>query len=251
MPLYFERRPERLITEGGVRTDGRLPYEMRPIKMMVGVLERADGSAFIEWGGNRILAAVFGPREVHPKHMVLPDRALVRARYNMAPFSTPERRRPGPDRRSIELSKVIREALKPAIFVENYPGAVIDIFVEVLRSDAGTRVAGVNAASLALASAGIAMRGLVAACSIGRVGDFIVVDPNHDEDMWGDSDMPLAMMMESEEITLLQADGTLTGDQFREALDLGRKAIRFIYEVQKEALKRPYQMVERSVGRLV
>ncbi len=247
MPLYVEKKPERLITEDGVRTDGRLPHEIRPIRMTVGVLERADGSALVEWGGNRILAAVFGPREVHPKHLMLPDKALVRARYNMAPFSTPERRRPGPDRRSVELSKVIREALKPAIFVENYPGAVIDIFVEVLRSDAGTRVAGVTAASLALAHAGIAMRGLVAACAAGRVGDFVVCDPNHDEDMWGDADMPMAMMMESRKITLLQIDGPMTPDQFEEALNMAKRGIEFVYELQKEALKRPYIMVERRV----
>jgi len=247
MPLYVERRPEVLITEDGVRTDGRKPYELRPIKMTVGILDKADGSAFIEWGGNRILAAVFGPREVHPKHLVLPDKALIRTRYSMAPFSTPERKRPGPDRRSVELSKVIREALKPAIFVENYPGSVIDIFIEVLRSDAGTRVAGVNAASLALANAGIAMRGLISACAVGRVGEFIICDPNHDEDMWGDADMPMAMLMESEEVTLLQTDGPMTESQFKEALDLGRKAIRFLYEMQKEALRRPYQVIERAV----
>ena len=247
MPLYVEKKPDVLITEDGVRTDGRLPHEIRPIRMTVGILDKADGSAFIEWGGNRILAAVFGPREVHPKHLALPDKALIRTRYNMAPFSTPERKRPGPDRRSVELSKVIREAIKPAIFVENYPGSVIDIFVEVLRSDAGTRVAGVNAASLALANAGIAMRGLVAACAVGRVENFIVCDPNHDEDMWGDADMPMAMLMESEKITLLQTDGPMTDEQFKEALEMGRRCIRFLYEMQKEALKRPYLVVERSV----
>ncbi len=247
MPLYVEKKPDVLITEDGVRTDGRLPHEIRPIRMTVGILDKADGSAFIEWGGNRILAAVFGPREVHPKHLALPDKALIRTRYNMAPFSTPERKRPGPDRRSVELSKVIREAIKPAIFVENYPGSVIDIFVEVLRSDAGTRVAGVNAASLALANAGIAMRGLVAACAVGRVENFIICDPNHDEDMWGDADMPMAMLMESEKITLLQTDGPMTDEQFKEALEMGRRCIRFLYEMQKEALKRPYLVVERSV----
>lgn len=247
MPLYVEKKPDVLITEDGVRTDGRLPHEIRPIRMTVGILDKADGSAFIEWGGNRILAAVFGPREVHPKHLALPDKALIRTRYNMAPFSTPERKRPGPDRRSIELSKVIREAIKPAIFVENYPGSVIDIFVEVLKSDAGTRVAGVNAASLALANAGIAMRGLVAACAVGRVENFIICDPNHDEDMWGDADMPMAMLMESEKITLLQTDGPMTDEQFKEALEMGRRCIRFLYEMQKEALKRPYLVVERSV----
>lgn len=245
--LYVEKKPEKLIDENGLRVDGRRPREMRPIKMEVGVLDRADGSALVEWGGNRILAAVFGPREVHPKHMALPDKALVRVRYNMAPFSTPERRKPGPDRRSIELSKVIRNALEQAIFVEKYPGAAIDIFVEVLRSDAGTRVAGITAASLALAEAGIAMRGLVAACSIGKIGDIIVVDPGHDEDMWGDADMPIAVMFEDRLITLLQMDGPMDEFQFSEALSLGMSCCELIYELQKEALRRPFVFVERKV----
>ncbi len=248
MPIYLQEPPEILITPEGVRTDGRGPHDLRPIKMTVGVLNRADGSAYVEWGGNRILAAVYGPREVHPKHLTLPDRALVRCRYNMAPFSTEERKRPGPDRRSIELSKVIREALLPAIFVDKYPGTVIDIFVEIIRSDAGTRCAGTTAASLALADAGIAMRGLVTALAVGRVGDWIVMDPNHDEDMYGDVDVPVAFLMEDKEITLLQLDGPLTEDEFNEALDLAMKGADLVYEMQKEALRRPYLVVERSVA---
>jgi len=247
MPIFVETRPEVLITEEGVRVDGRGPLDLRPIRMEVGVLSRADGSAYIEWGGNRILAAVYGPREAKPKHIALPDRALVRCRYMMAPFSTLERRKPGPDRRSVELSKVIREALAPSIFLEEYPGTVIDVFVEVLRSDAGTRVAGVTAASLALANAGIALRGLVSAVAVGRVGDWIVVDPGHDEDMWGDADMPVAFLMEDKEITLLQLDGPMTEEQFMEALSLAEKSAEIIYEAQREALRRPLILAERRV----
>ncbi|RLG51583.1 MAG: exosome complex exonuclease Rrp41, partial [Thermoproteota archaeon] len=145
--IFTEEKPEILIQEDGTRIDGRKPDEMRPISIEVGVLRKANGSAYLEWGGNRVLAAVYGPREVHPRHLALPDRALIRCRYNMAPFSTEERKRPGPDRRSIELSKVIREALLPAVFVERFPNTSIDIFVEILRSDAGTRIAGITAAS--------------------------------------------------------------------------------------------------------
>jgi len=249
LPLIVEKKPEVLITEDGIRTDGRGPLDLRPIKIQVGVLSRADGSAYLEWGGNRVLAAVYGPREVHPKHMALPDRALLRCRYNMAPFSTPERKRPGPDRRSVELSKVIREALLPSIFLERYPGTAIDVFVEILRSDAGTRVAGVTAASLALADAGIEMRGLVTAVAVGRVEDWVVVDPNHDEDQWGDADIPVAFLMEEKEITLLQLDGPMTQEQFDRALELASQAADLIYEVQKEALRRPYEAVRLEILR--
>ncbi|MEM2897412.1 MAG: exosome complex exonuclease Rrp41, partial [Candidatus Bathyarchaeia archaeon] len=155
----------RLVDEEGIRIDGRKFDELRKIKMEIGVLDKADGSAYIEHGGNKILIAVYGPREAHPKHISLPDRAVVRCRYHMAPFSTEERKSPAPSRREIELSKVTREALEPAIINEYYPRATIDIFIEVLQSDGGTRCAGITGASIALADAGIPMKSLVSACA--------------------------------------------------------------------------------------
>ncbi|RLF79611.1 exosome complex exonuclease Rrp41, partial [Thermococci archaeon] len=133
-------KPEglKLIDENGKRLDGRKKYELRSIKMEVGVLKSADGSAYVEWGKNKILAAVYGPREIHPKHLQKPDRAILRVRYNMAPFSVEERKKPGPDRRSVEISKVIRGALEPAVILELFPRTSIDVFIEVLQADAGT-----------------------------------------------------------------------------------------------------------------
>jgi len=60
-------KPEKLI-ENGIRLDGRRPDELRPIKIKVGVLNRADGSCYLEFGRNKVIAAVYGPREVHPRH---------------------------------------------------------------------------------------------------------------------------------------------------------------------------------------
>jgi len=165
----------KLIDENGIRIDGRKFNELRKIKMEIGVLDKADGSAYIEHGGNKILVAVYGPREAHPKHISLPDRAVIRCRYHMAPFSTEERKSPAPSRREIELSKVIREALEPAIIASQYPRTTIDIFIEVLQSDGGTRCAGITGASLALADAGIPMKSLVSACAVGKVNGEIAI----------------------------------------------------------------------------
>src|SRR4030065_2764710 len=110
--MYLEKYPERLIDEEGNRLDGRKFDELRPIKIEVGTLEKADGSAYIEQGKNKILAAVFGPREMHPKHLAQADRMVLRCRYHMAPFSVEERKSPAPSRREVELSKVIRESLE-------------------------------------------------------------------------------------------------------------------------------------------
>jgi exosome complex component RRP41 len=195
-----------LIDEYGKRSDGRGIDDLRPIKITVGVIKNADGSAFIEFGKNKIIVAVYGPREVHPKHMALPDRCVLRCRYHMSPFSTDTRKNPAPSRREVEISKVIRESLEPSLILSDYPRAVIDVFVEVLQADGGSRCAGIIAASVALADAGINMRDLVSACAAGRLGDNIVLDINDLEDKEGDADMPVAYLPNIEQITLLQLD---------------------------------------------
>ena len=181
-----------LIDENGRRTDGRTADELREIKITVGVVKNADGSAFIEFGKNKIVAAVYGPREVHTKHMALPDRCVLRCRYHMSPFSTDTRKNTAPSRREIEISKEMREALEPALMLEDYPRAAIDVFVEVLQADGGSRCAGITAASIALADAGINMRDIVASCAAGKVDEKIVLDINDTEDKEGEADMPVA-----------------------------------------------------------
>ena len=233
----------KLIDAKGLRVDCRRLDELRPIKLEVGILDKADGSAYIEHGKNKILAAVYGPREAHPKHIALADRAVVRCRYHMAPFSVDERKSPAPSRRELELSKVIRESLEPAIMSEYFPRATIDIFIEVLQADAGTRCAGITAASLALADAGIPMRELVAACAAGKIEGKVILDLSDIEDKKGEADLPVALMPKSNVISLIQMDGSLSDEEFRQALDLSTDACRKIYEMQREALKLKYHVV--------
>ena len=229
-----------LIDENGKRTDGRGIDELRTVKITVGPAKNADGSAFIEFGKNKILAAVYGPREVHPKHMALPDRCVLRCRYHMSPFSTDTRKNPAPSRREVEISKVMREALEPALMLEDYPRAAIDVFVEVLQSDGGSRCAGIAAAAVALADAGINMRDLVSSCAAGKVDDKIVLDINDEEDKEGGADMPVAYLPRLEQVTLLQLDGRLTPEQFNECLDKAIGGCKMVYEIQKQALMQKY-----------
>lgn len=226
--------------EKGVRHDGRRPEDMRPVRMEVGVLDNAQGSALVEFGKTRILAAVYGPREILPKHMTLPGRAILRIRYHMAPFSTTERKNPAPSRREIELSKVIREALEASVFTRLYPRTTIDVFIEVLQADGGTRTAGITAASLALADAGIPMRDLIAGVAVGKVGGRIVVDVDEVEDSMGEADMPVAMMPGLGKIVLLQLNGSLSRDEFKQAMNMAIGAINKIYEMQKSVLKEKF-----------
>jgi exosome complex component RRP41 len=233
-------KPEKLIDKKGLRIDGRKFDELRPLKLEVGVLPNADGSAYIEHGKNRILVAVYGPKEAHPKHMALQDRTVLKCRYHMAPFSVQERKSPAPSRREVELSKVIRESFEPAIFVEYYPRTMIDLFIEVLQADGGTRCASITAAALALADAGIPMRDLVVSCAAGKADETIVLDLDDTEDKLGVADVPVAYMPSLNAVTLLQMDGKLSLDEFEAAVNLALEGCKQIYVMQKEALKNKY-----------
>jgi exosome complex component RRP41 len=238
-----QHKPQLIVN--GKRIDGREPQDLRQIRMDVGVLKNADGSALVEMGNTKVLAAVYGPREVVPRHQEQVDRAVIRCRYRMLSFSTlSERKSPAPTRREIELSKVIREALEPAILSTQFPRAAIDIFVEVINAEGGTRTTGITAASLALADAGIPMLDLVAAVAVGKVDGVIVLDLNEVEDMYGEADMPVAAMPSLKRITMIQLNGVLTLDEFRKALALALEGINKIYQLQKEVLRKKYVEVE-------
>ena len=229
-----------LLDENGIRSDGRKVNETRKVTIKAGVLKNASGSAYIEFGGNKILAGVFGPRDVHPKHMSNPDTGILRVRYHMEPFSVDERKKPAPSRREIEISKVIKEALEPAVMLEQFPRTAVDVFLEVLQADGGTRCAALDAASVALVDAGIPMRDLVCACASGKAADTLILDVNNEEDQAGQADMPIGYMPNLGQITLLQLDGVLTPDEFKKCVEIGIDGCKQIYEIQKNSLREKY-----------
>jgi len=231
----------------GLRIDGRKMHDLRPIRMEVGVVERAEGSALVSMGKTRVLCVVRGPVECVPSHMADPERAILDVAYRMATFSTDERKSPSPSRREIELSKIIREALEPALLLGEYPRMMIRVYCLVLQADGGTRTASINAASLALAYAGIPMQDLVASVAVGYYDGKILVDLNAAEDDLC-ADIPMAMMPAYNKITLLQADHIFPIDKIREILDVGRKAINQIYELQKKTLKSKYAEIAKTTG---
>ncbi len=225
------------------RKDGRKLNEMRPITAKAGVIKNADGSAMFQIGNTIAYAAVYGPRELYPKFLQDPTKGILRCKYNMMPFSgSGDRVKPGPSRRSTEISLVTEKALSPVLNLEEFPNAVVDVFIELPQTDAGTRCAGICAAAIALADAGIAMRDMVSAVSVGKVNEKIMVDLNYDEESEeGEvADIPVAYMPKSDKITLLQMDGEITKDELIKALNLGKEAAKQIYEIQKATLKEKY-----------
>ena len=230
------------------RIDGRKFDEARKIEAKVGVIKRADGSAMFKIGNTWAYAAVYGPRNLHPKFLQDPQKGILRCNYNMMPFSSSgERVRPGGSRRSKEISLVTEKALLPVLDLEEYPNSVVDVFIELPQTEAGSRCAGICAASMALADAGLEMKDLVCAVSAGKVDDKLVIDLDYAEESYKDgpvADIPIAVMPNSGKVTLLQMDGEIKKEELMKLIEMTKKALNDIYEIQKKALKEKYHEVE-------
>jgi len=226
----------------GKRLDGRGLEDLRPVRIVARVLNDADGSAYVEWGKNKVLAGVYGPKECIPKHGASLYRSIIKCRYMMAPFcSLEEHGRSGPNRRSKELSMLIAQVFENVIINEAYPETEIEIFVEILQSDGGTRCAAITAAAVALADAGIPMKDLVAAVAVGKFDGEVGVDLSKEEDNSGDSDMPIAIAPRNGEILLFQMDGLLTREETDKGIEMALEASKKIHELQADALRKVYE----------
>jgi len=227
------------------RESGRKAEEPRTMVAKVGVVPNADGSALFAFGDTVAIAAVYGPRQLHPQHMQDPSTGILRVNYDLLSFSVHDRKKPGPSRRSQEISKVIEWALLPVLNLKEFPNTVIDVQIYIPQADASTRVAGINAASMALAHAGIPMKDLVTAVSVGKLDKDLVVDVDKSEEDFeegeGATDWAMAKIATTDEITLLQFDGKIQPEMGKKALVMGAKACDHIYQIQKKALKEAFE----------
>ncbi len=230
------------------RFDGRKIDETRPIVAKAGVIKKADGSAFFKIGKTWAYAAVYGPKDLHPKFLQNPRKGVLRFSYAMMPFSgMGERIRPGPNRRAKEISLVSEKALNEVVDLEEFPGTVVDIVVELPQADAGSRCAGICAASIALADAGIPMKDMVAAVAAGVVDDTVVLDLDYKEEHYPEfaesydsehvADIPVASIPSTGQITLLQMDGIVSKDQLLKAITMAKDKCKEIAEIQRQAIK--------------
>jgi len=228
------------------RLDGRKFDETRKIEAKVGIIKRANGSAYFRMGNTIAYAAVYGPRNLYPRFLQNPEKGILRCNYNMMPFSSSnERVKPGGSRRSKEISLVTEKALLPVLNLDEYPNSVVDVFIELPQTEAGSRCAGICAASMALADAGLFMKDLVAAVSVGKVDDKLLVDLDYSEESYEDShvaDIPIAIMPNSDKITLIQMDGKITKEELKKLIEMAKKTCKQIYEIMKNALKEKYEV---------
>lgn len=162
---------EAIEDQGGLRLDGRRAHELRKIRVRMGVFGQADGSAYIEHGNTKVLAAVYGPHQPRGSSARTSQKitkGIINCQYSMAVFSSSgeRKRKPRGDRKSQERSIQLKHAMEAIIHLELYPRSQIDIFVEVLQMDGSEYCASVNAATLALIDAGIPIKNYAIGCTV-------------------------------------------------------------------------------------
>jgi ribonuclease PH len=186
-----------------VRTDGRRPDELRPIRITPGFQPHAEGSVLIECGLTRVSCAASIEEKV-PPHLVGTGKGWVTAEYAMLPRATNTRSGRGPNGRASEIQRLIGRALRSAVRLEGLGPRTITVDCDVIVADGGTRTASITGGFVALvlairtlraagAIAGDPIVDAVAAVSVGVIDGAALLDLPYSEDSRADVDMNIVM----------------------------------------------------------
>lgn len=232
---------------GNLREDGRKPGEIRRMRIQLGPLDaqQATGSALVEMGLTSVLATVRGPMECRSRAEELVDRAILQVTVQSTPFSTADRRvtNPSTDRRLIEASTVLQRALEAAVLLHLYPKSKIEVVVCILADDGGKLPAAINAASLALVDAGVAVKDLLCACSAGfSSSSTTLVDLNRREEASSGGqpavNLPVAILPQRGTIVLAQCEARLPDfASLERVLEAGMEGCRTIFDIMQAAVR--------------
>ncbi|KAI9283271.1 putative exosomal 3'-5 [Sporodiniella umbellata] len=228
-----------LLTPEGLRIDGRRANELRKITAKTSVFSQADGSAYIEQGNTKCLAAVYGPREVRHRLYSLSDRAYINVEFNIAPFSASERKkRAKTDKRSVEMAAFIRQTFEPVILTSQFPKSQIDIYLQVFQNDGGLLQSCINAATMALVDAGIPMLDYVCACSAGCIDKVPVLDLNSLEESADTPELTVAILPRTGKVNLVELESRLHMDKLASVTELATEGCTHIHSVLDSVIRK-------------
>lgn len=218
-----------------IRADGRAAEEWRPAFLKTGTVSRADGSAYVEFGGTKVIVSVFGPREdVKAKEYSAVGK--LKCHVSKASFSTasPELREAssqegkwgkgsifgGEEEEAEGLSSELLKALLPSVQLKTFPKTRVDVYGLILQSAGSDLSVLTMASSLALADAGVSLFDLVSSATVSVRRGALLLDPVSAEERDGDAQMTLALMAGLQEVSSLRSHGTLLPTLASEALEL-------------------------------
>ncbi len=250
----------RLITQQGMRPDGRKLDEIRPISVKVGMLPRVHGSGLFTRGQTQALTAcTLGLKsdEQMLDNLTDEDRKRYIHHYNFPAYSVGEvRPMRGPGRREIGHGALAERALLPVIpSADEFP-YTLRLVSDILESNGSTSQASVCGSTLALMDAGVPIKRPVAGIAMGLVkyeDTFAVLtDIQGMEDALGDMDFKVAGTREG--VTALQMDikiGGVSREVLLQALEQAHSGRNFILDKMEEVIAEPRAELSRYAPRII
>jgi ribonuclease PH len=245
-PAVLERDPK-------VRLDGRGPDQLRPVTITTGYLKHADGSCLVEVGDTRVVCAVSFEDRV-PMFLRGKGEGWVTAEYGMLPRATTTRSQREASKgkqsgRTQEIQRLVGRALRAVVDMKKVGERTVWVDCDVIQADGGTRCASITGAFVALVEAfeslrkkgalkEIPVKDYVAAVSVGRVGDQLLLDLKYEEDSSAHVDMNVVKTGDGRYV---EVQGTAEGDPFTDEemsglLSSADKGIKELVAAQKKAL---------------
>ena len=238
-----------------LRSDGRLPDQLRPLSFQPGFAPHSTGSVLVSTGNTRVICSAMIEEQV-PRWMKEQNvtGGWLTAEYSMLPYSTQQRKardisKGRLDGRSVEIQRLIGRSLRAVIDLEKLGARTLCIDCDVLQADGGTRTASITGACVAAVLAcralvegkllkELPLRKLVAAVSVGVVKQQPLLDLNYVEDKDASVDMNL-VMTEDGHFVEVQGSGeesTFSEEEFAAMLALGKKGIAGLVAAQRAAI---------------
>ena len=235
----------------GKRRDGRVPNQLRPVKIVPDYLKFAEGSVLIRVGDTRVICAATVEDRV-PGWLRGKGRGWVTAEYSMLPRAGTERSQREAARGSIggrthEIQRLIGRSLRGVVAMDRLGERSITLDCDVIQADGGTRTASITGAYVALARAlkkyGMAelLTGQVAAVSVGMVNALPYLDLDYSEDSTAEVDFNVVM---TDDDRLIEVQGTaehgaFSRPQMDAMIDLAQAGIRQLFTLQRAAIDAP------------
>lgn len=228
--------------------ENRKNDEMREVKVTKNYIMHPEGSVLIEFGNTKVICNATVEEKV-PPFLRGTGTGWVTAEYSMLPRATNNRVQRESSKgklsgRTMEIQRLIGRALRAAVNLEKLGERTVIIDCDVIQADGGTRTASITGGYLALELAveklidagkltEIPINSRVAAISVGKIKDEILLDLEYEEDFRADVDMNIIMNDKGEFIELQGTgeEATFTQDELLKFIEISRKGFEKLFKL--------------------
>ncbi|MCE4620085.1 MAG: exosome complex protein Rrp42 [Desulfurococcales archaeon] len=266
VPIVPELRKNTILSllAKGLRTSERDLVTPRIVRVKTGVIERAEGSAQVELGNTKVLVGV--KTDVGAPFRDTPDEGVITVNAELVPLASPLFEPGPPDENAIELARVVDRSIRETNAVDRkslaiIPGSkvwVIHVDIYVLDHDGNLFDASMLATMAALMDTKLPdyeeletgeiildrskktmplkINKKVLTVNIAKIGDYLVVDPDLDEETVADTRIVIAYDEEGNIVGIQKSGpGAMTREEILKAVDIGREAVKIYFKSLEEA----------------